>query len=137
MTYAELKNDIISKSTNKVNVSTLINTSDISNNVYTAMLWVARKTIVFELVDSSYQKKLRTVNDMKMAYPIKPSDDSDIIVFDDDIIDAVEYHVLAGIELTRSNIYMAMARSIIEERETGIINELIDKAADSLVEEDY
>jgi hypothetical protein len=125
MTYAEFKQDIIAKSSNRTTTDSFINSNNIDNKVYTAMMWVARKTLVMELVDEGYEKSMRTVGGLKMRYPIKPTSDEEVIVFDDDLIDAVAYHVLAGIEITKAKVYMGMAREIISDRSVGIVNELI------------
>jgi hypothetical protein len=123
MTFSEFKTDVCSKSVNRENLD---NISFLENRVYSALMYIARKTVPTYLVfDGEISEPIfrRVTNDYVLKYPNKPSSDTDVITIDNTLLDAAAYHVLAGIETARAPQYMKMCNDIIDEYDRNLIQD--------------
>ena len=123
MTYNDLKIRMAGFSSNRENLD---NINLLLTKVNISILQVARDCVPLKLVrdSSSNRKMLRRIdNKAFVCIPLEIKDDSYDIDLDDDLIDALALHTIAGIETARAPAYMRMYWNIIDQHENAIMND--------------
>ena len=134
MTMQEFADDMGSKSIGRKPAN---KDDNLESRVYTAMLVCAKKTVPLSLVENNPAgyKILRRVDEITwIRYPEKPSFQSGIgIDIDDELIDAVQYYVMAGLEAQRAKVLMGMFHSEIDRYNETLIETFLASASNDSI----
>lgn len=106
----------------------------LSHRVHTAMKHIGRTTIVMKYVvnqnPEDYEILRRLDANTWIRFPQKPVVDSnDDLDIDDQLLDALALYVMAGLELQRSKVLMAMYYEEIDRHNQGLIETFLEEAS--------
>lgn len=137
MTYLEMKELVISMSSNRANIdkATLLN-----RRIQTGINQVCRHCTPLVLTKRQGSRRAVMKHIDSTNYICIPQavtgDDTSLIELDDILAEAVALHVLAGLETARAPSYMRMFYTVCEDYENSLVNDYISFDENTYVNND-